>query len=84
MIRVSRTGTTRYKGVTYKPYQEFVIEDKDKDEMIKLGCVVIEEKIVNPRKVEPTVSKKETVEKEEPKAEEPKFFKKDKKEKVED
>lgn len=81
MIRVSRTGTTRYRGVTYKPYQEFVIEDKDKDEMIKLGCVVIEEKVINPRKVEPTVSKKETAEKKE----EPKFLKKDKKEKkVED
>lgn len=59
MIRVMRTGTTRYRGVTYKPYQEFVIEDKDKDEMIKLGCVVIEEKIVNPRKVEPHIEKVE-------------------------
>lgn len=74
MFRVMRTGTTRYRGVTYKPYQEFVIEDKDKDEMVKLGCVVIEDKVVNPRKVEPkeetkeeakepTVSKMETVEK---------------------
>lgn len=78
MIRVMRTGTTRYRGVTYKPYQEFVIEDKDKDEMVKLGCVVIEDKVVNPRKVEPkeetkeeakeetkesTVSKMDTVEK---------------------
>lgn len=77
MIKVMRTGTTRYRGVTYKPYQEFVIEDKDKDEMVKLGFVVIEEKVVNPRKVEPhvevkepkeevkepTVSKEETIEK---------------------
>lgn len=64
MFKVMRTGTTRYRGVTYKPYQEFVIEDKDKDEMIKLGCVVIEDKIVNPRKVEPKEEAKEpTVEK---------------------
>ena len=80
MVKVMRTGTTRYRGITYKPYQEFMIEDNDKAEMIKLGCVVVEEKVVNPRKVEPTVSKEETVEKKE----EPKFFKKEKKEKVEE
>ena len=65
-----RTGTTRYRGVTYKPYQEFLIEDKDKAEMISLGCVVIEDKVVNPNKVEEPA--KEEPKAEEPKAEEPK------------
>lgn len=82
MIKVTRTGTTRYSDVTYKPYQEFMIKDKDKEEMIKLGCVVIEEKVVNPNKVEPkvepTVNKVETVENKG----EQKTPKKDKKEKV--
>lgn len=53
MVRVMRTGTTRYKGATYKPYQEFVIDDKDKDMMVKLGCTILEDKVANPRKVEP-------------------------------
>lgn len=59
MLKVIATGKINYKGITREPYQEFLIDDKDKEMMIKFGCIVIEEKVINPRKVEPKQEVKE-------------------------
>lgn len=47
MIRISMPNETKYKNQTYKPYEKFLIDDNDKDELVKCGATIFEEKVVN-------------------------------------
>ena len=76
MVKVVTSFTTRYKNITYKPYTEFLIDDSDKAEFVRLGATIVEEKALNPnKKVETKAETK--VETKEVKEDKKSFFKKD-------
>lgn len=73
MIKVRFNNEVRYKGVLKNAHEDFNIDDNDKDEMVKLGAIIIDGKVSNPNKVTKETKAEPKVEaKEEPKFE-PKF-----------